>query len=236
MERDFDALDVVVTGGAGALGSAVIGRLLERGAICHAPLRGAGDRDRLPSGPADRLHAVEGVDLTAERQVEEFYGALPGLWASIHCAGGFAMESIGDTRLELFEGLWKTNAVSCFLCCREAIRAIRRGGEAGGRLVNVAARPALDSATGGGMVAYAAAKSAVASLTGALAAEVASERIWVNAVAPSILDTPANRAAMPRADTGEWPRTTEVAELIAHLASPRNGSTRGAVIPAFGRT
>ena len=84
------------------------------------------------------------------------------------------------------------------------------------------------------MVAYATAKAAVAAMTEALAQETANEEIWINAVAPSILDTPANRAAMPDADHSQWVTPAAVAELIAFLASPDNRVTRGAVIPVYG--
>lgn len=84
------------------------------------------------------------------------------------------------------------------------------------------------------MAAYTASKAAVAALTQALSEELAPEGIWVNAVAPSILDTPANRTAMPGADHERWPRVEEVASTILHLASPANGSVRGAVVPVYG--
>jgi NAD(P)-dependent dehydrogenase (short-subunit alcohol dehydrogenase family) len=124
------------------------------------------------------------------------------------------------------------NFVSCFLCCRAAVNAMRAG--SGGRIVNVAARPALEPRQGAGMVAYAASKSAVAALTQALAEELVGEEIWVNAVAPSILDTPANRAAMPAADHARWVAPAALAAVIAFLASPENRVTRGAVIPVYG--
>src|ERR1700751_114266 len=106
----------------------------------------------------------------------------------------------------------------------------------GGRIVNVAARLALEWRTGAGMVAYAASKVAVAALTAALAEEVAKDGILVNAVAPSIRDTPANRQAMPKADYGLWPKTEEVAATIAFLASPENLVTRGAIVPVYGKS
>jgi NAD(P)-dependent dehydrogenase (short-subunit alcohol dehydrogenase family) len=84
--------------------------------------------------------------------------------------------------------------------------------------------------------AYAASKAAVASLTLSLSDELAAERIWVNAVLPSIMDTPLNRTAMPNADFAKWPKVGEVAAAIAFLASPRNAVTRGALIPAYGRS
>jgi len=106
----------------------------------------------------------------------------------------------------------------------------------GGRIVNVTARPALEWRAGAGMAAYTASKAAVAALTVALAEEVAKDDILVNAVAPSIMDTPANRAAMPKADHAAWPKVEEVAATILFLASPENKVTRGAIAPVYGRS
>ena len=125
------------------------------------------------------------------------------------------------------------NLVTSFLCCQAAVRAMVQGN--GGRIVNVAARPALEWRTGAGMTAYTATKAAVAALTVALAEEVAKNGILVNAVAPSIIDTPANRVAMPKADHSAWPKPDEIARTIAFLASPENQVTRGAVVPVYGR-
>jgi NAD(P)-dependent dehydrogenase (short-subunit alcohol dehydrogenase family) len=108
--------------------------------------------------------------------------------------------------------------------------------DAGGRIVNVAARPALEWRTGAGMTAYTASKAGVAALTAALAEEVVKAGILVNAVAPSIMDTPANRQAMPKADHTLWPKVEEVAATIAFLASPENRVTRGAVVPVYGKS
>ena len=101
---------------------------------------------------------------------------------------------------------------------------------------NVAARPALEPRLGAGMAAYTVAKSGVATLTVALAEEVAKHGILVNAVAPSIMDTPANRKAMPKADFDAWPKVEEVAATIAFLASPNNAVTRGAIVPVYGKS
>jgi NAD(P)-dependent dehydrogenase (short-subunit alcohol dehydrogenase family) len=107
---------------------------------------------------------------------------------------------------------------------------------AGGRIVSVAARAALEWRSGAGMVAYTASKAAVAALTAALAEEVAKDGILVNAVAPSIMDTPANRKSMPKANYDLWPKVEEVAATIMFLASPENRVTRGAVVPVYGRS
>ena len=138
------------------------------------------------------------------------------------------------TRSDLMQQV-DMNFVTAFLCCRAAVNAMARSG-AGGRIVNVAARPALEWRTGAGMTAYTASKAAVAALTAALAEEVAKNGILVNAVAPSIMDTPANRAAMPKADYAAWPKVDEVAATILFLASPDNKVTRGAIVPVYGRS
>ena len=227
MERELDGRHVVVTGSTGALGSAVVAVLASRGAICHLPVRRADERVELP----ERCEVVPGVDLVDDRAIAGFYARLPGLWASIHCAGGFDAAPIADTTVDMWSGMWAMNATSCFLCCREAVRAIRRSGSHGGRIVNVAARPALDPAAGSGMTAYAASKGAIGTLTLALARELADERIWVNAIAPSIMDTPANRRAMPDADRSRWAKLPDVADWIVLLASPRNATTTGSILP-----
>src|SRR5690349_4411834 len=126
------------------------------------------------------------------------------------------------------------NFVTAFLCCRAAASSMLRSG-AGGRIVNIAARPALEWRSGAGMAAYTASKAAVAALTVALAEEVAADGILVNAVAPSIMDTRANREAMPKSDHWRWPKVEEVAATILFLASPENRVTRGAVVPVYGK-
>lgn len=240
MRIEYGGRHVVVTGGTGELGGAVVAALLDAGATVHVPCRNADKAGSLGSRHRSELRLVGGVDLGDEGAVSRFYGELPELWASIHAAGAFAMSGVEDTSMEAFGEMMATNAGSCFLCCREAVRAMRRtdpgspGGK--GRIVNVAAMPALEPRRGAGMVAYAASKAAVAVVTVALAEEVAKEGIWVNAVAPSIMDTRANRAAMPQADPSTWAKLDEVAATIAFLASPQNLVTRGGVLPVYGRS
>jgi NAD(P)-dependent dehydrogenase (short-subunit alcohol dehydrogenase family) len=231
--RRFEGKDVVVTGGSGALGSAVVGRLLAEGARVHVPWLKANELEGWPH--AGKL-ALSKVNLESEAEVGEYYRSLPALYASVHVAGGFAMAPIVDTSGPDFERQWRLNALTAFLCCREAVRAMRRSGDfakAGGRIVNVAARPVV--APVGGMIAYSASKAAVASITQSLAEETKAERILVNAVVPSIMDTPANRAAMPKADHASWPKVDDVAAAISFLASPDNAVTSGALVPVFGR-
>jgi NAD(P)-dependent dehydrogenase (short-subunit alcohol dehydrogenase family) len=234
---DFRDRHVVVTGGTGALGSAVVGALVEAGAVCHVPYIHAAEAERFPLREHAQVALVADVQLGDEAAVAKFYRSVPSLWASIHLAGGFAMAPILATSKADFMAQLEMNAATAFLCCRAAVDAMTRTGTgAGGRIVNVAARPALEWRTGAGMVAYTASKAAVAALTVALSEEVAKDGILVNAIAPSIMDTPANRAAMPKADHSAWPKAAEVAATILFLASPENTATRGAVVPVYGKS
>jgi NAD(P)-dependent dehydrogenase (short-subunit alcohol dehydrogenase family) len=224
---------VVVTGATGGLGASVVTALLARGATVHVPMVEAALPAHLPWATSPAVVARPGLALDDEAAVTRYYADLPAPWASIHLVGGFAMAPITDTSLADLGKQWSLNAATCFLCSREAVRAMRRGGGGGGRIVNVAARPVLSPV--GGMIAYSAAKAAVASITQCLAAEVLAERILVNAVVPSIIDTPANRAAMPAADHDAWPKASELAATIAFLASADNALTTGTLVPVYGR-
>jgi NAD(P)-dependent dehydrogenase (short-subunit alcohol dehydrogenase family) len=228
----LEGKNVVVTGGTGALGQAVVARFLKAGAICHVPSRKAADK---PASWGDgQASIVAEIDLTDEGAVGRFYDAVPDLWASVHLAGGFSMAPIADTARDDFLRMMEMNAATVFICCRAAVRNMRRTGQ-GGRLVNVSARPGLDPRKGGGMAAYAARKAAVTAITLALSEELKNDRILVNAVAPSTIDTPANREAMPNADTSKWLSPKAAAEAIIGLASPSNMEINGAVLPLFAR-
>lgn len=215
MDKTFQDLHFVVTGATGELGGSVAELLLARGAVCHLPVRSAGKL----GGGLERARVTEGIDLGDEMAVESFYRDLPGVWASIHCAGAFAFTPIEGARGVDLDKMLTVNARSAFLCAREAARRMRAA-KRGGRIVNVVSRQALDPRRGASMVPYTMSKAAVAALTVALAEELAPDRIGVNAVAPSILDTPANRSAMPGADVSKWVRVEELAETMLFLASP----------------
>jgi NAD(P)-dependent dehydrogenase (short-subunit alcohol dehydrogenase family) len=230
----FAGRHVVVTGGTGALGTALVGALIQAGAHCHVPFIEAAVSPHFEHAQNKNVTLYAGVDLADEAQVARLYGALPALWASIHLAGGFAASKIESTSKADLMQMIEMNLVSAYLCSREAVKAMSRGG--GGRIVNVAARPALEPRHGAGMTAYTVSKAGVAALTAALAEEVVSHDILVNAVAPSVMDTAANRAAMPKADYAKWPKVEEVAATILFLASPENRVTRGAVVSVYGKS
>ncbi|MGH7592369.1 MAG: SDR family oxidoreductase [Gemmatimonadales bacterium] len=217
---------VVITGGDGGLGRAVVAACVAAGAQCHLPILGP-----VTTPPVAGVQLTGSVNLTDEHSVESYYCGLPPLAASIHLAGGFQSKAIADTSLADLDRQLQINLVTAFLCCREAVRAMRATG--GGRIVNVAARVVL--VPGPGMVAYSIAKAAVAALTRSLAEEVGHDGIQVNAILPSIIDTPANRAAMPNAPIDRWPRPDEIAATILWLASPANHLTSGALVPVYGK-
>jgi len=235
---DFSGKHAVVTGGTGALGSAVVGRLLRAGATCTVSYVHETEAQRFAHRGDPSVALVAVTDLADEAMVGKLYAGVTAsrsLWASLHIAGGFAMGAVADTDKSALMTQLDTNLISCFLCCRAAVTAMRAAG-GGGRIVNVAARPALEWRSGAGMAAYTVAKAGVAALTVALAEEAAKDGILVNAVAPSIMDTPANRKAMPKADFHAWPKVDEVAATILFLASPDNTVTRGAIVPVYGKS
>ncbi len=232
---EFDGLHVVVTGGTGRLGQAVVAALIEAGATCHIPYRSEAEVERFPFRDHAQAKLYPNSELGDEQSVERLFERVPALWASIHLAGGFAfgpLREIADTTLRQ---QIETNFITCALCCRGALRAIARTGK-GGRIVNVAARAAIEWRSGANMATYAASKAAVAALTVALAEEVVKENVLVNAVAPSIMDTPVNRKDMPNADFSAWPKVEEVASTILYLASPANKITRGAIVTVYGKS
>lgn len=234
---DFSGKHVVVTGGTGALGTAVVGSLLAAGAACVVPYVHEAEAERFPHRGDANVTLIGVSDLADEAMVAKVYASLAApaaLWASIHIAGGFAPGKVADTDQHALMAQLEGNLVSCFLCCRAAVNAMHAAG-GGGRIVNVASRQALEPRSGAGMTAYAIAKAGVATLTMALAEEVAKDGILVNAVAPSIMDTAANRKAMPTASFDAWPKVEEVATTIVFLASPDNRVTRGAIVPVYGK-
>jgi NAD(P)-dependent dehydrogenase (short-subunit alcohol dehydrogenase family) len=231
---DFSDRHVVVTGGTGALGGAVVGALLQAGAWCHVPCTSEARAQTCPHRSHPRLRLITTGTLADEAAVARLFDASPSLWASIHLAGGYAWGPVAETETATLTQQIEANFVTCFLCSRAAVRTMLRT-KSGGRIVNVASRPALEWRSGAKSSAYTATKAAVAALTVALAEEVANDGILVNAVAPSVMDTPANRQSMPKADFAKWPKVEEVARTILFLASPDNQVTRGAIVPVYGR-
>lgn len=224
-ERDV----VVVGGGAGALGSAVVERLLGDGWAVVVPVRRPQDAD-LPAGVT-----VVRADLRMTAEIETVAAAATqiGTWrALVNASGGYSggeAHRIDDA--EMIDHL-ELNLLGPWRLARAAARAMIEHKQ-GGRIVNVASRAAIDVAPG--QAAYQVAKTALVRLTEVMATELAEQRITVNAVLPSILDTPANRFAMPKADQSRWVAPARVAAAISWLVSPESEVVSGAAIPVYGR-
>src|SRR2546430_17310303 len=225
----MDGKVVVVTGASGALGKVVAEAALARGArvagIDHAPAQ-------LPA-TQDRLELV-GVDLTdaaqAKKAIDAAVSHFGKLDALINIAGGFAFETVADGDPKTWQRMYALNVTTALNASRSAIPHLAASPSA--RIVNVGAMAALQA--GAGMGAYAASKGGVHRLTEALAAEWKG-KITVNAVLPSIIDTAANRASMPKADFSKWVTPQELAEVILFLASDAAGAVTGALLPVSGR-
>jgi NAD(P)-dependent dehydrogenase (short-subunit alcohol dehydrogenase family) len=222
--------NIAVTGAFGHLGVAVVQALVREGARVAAI-----DRADAPHDPAALAGArlVGGVDLgdaaaadAALRAIAGDGGRLDGL---VNLAGGFRWETVADGSLDTWDRLYRMNLRTAVAACHAALPHLPDGG----RIVNIGANGATKAAAG--MGAYAASKAGVARLTEALAEELKPRGITVNALLPSIIDTPPNRADMPDADFGKWVRPSQLADAIVFLLSDRASAITGALIPVTGR-
>ncbi len=225
----MDGKVVVVTGALGALGSVVAMEALARGArvasVDHAPAPLPATPDRLDLGGVDLTDATQAR--TAIDATISHFGRLDAL---INIAGGFVFEKVADGDPKTWQRMYALNVTTALNASRAAIPHLSRSGA--GRIVNIGAMGALQA--GAGMGAYAASKAGVHRLTEALAAEQKGS-ITVNAVLPSIIDTDANRASMPKADFTKWVRPKELADVILFLASDAASAVTGALLPVSGR-
>ncbi len=196
----------LVTGASGALGQDVCALLEERG-YDVLPIRGVNLSD------TDAARAA--IDALAESG--RFHGV-------VNVAGGFAWETVMDGDVDTWDRMWSMNLKTTLNTCRAAIPHL----EDGGSIVTIGAAAAARAAAG--MGAYTASKSAVARLTEALSEELAARRIRVNAVLPTIFDTPSNRRDMPDADVGEWLQPRQVSNIVAFLLSEEASAITGASI------
>ncbi|HTP91992.1 MAG TPA: SDR family NAD(P)-dependent oxidoreductase [Xanthobacteraceae bacterium] len=216
----------IVTGGDGALGAVVVQRLRKAGAAVAVIQR--------HSSPKPDGLIFGGIDLSdasaASRAIDAAANALGGLYALVNVAGAFRWETVADGNIATWNFLYAANVKTAVNASRAALPHLVKNG--GGRIVNIGANAAAKAATG--MGAYAASKAGVAKFTEALADEVKDKAITVNAVLPSIIDTPANRADIPKADFGKWVKPDEIAALIAFLLSEEARAITGALIPITG--
>jgi NAD(P)-dependent dehydrogenase (short-subunit alcohol dehydrogenase family) len=223
---------VVITGGTGALGRAVAKALVEAGAHCHVPaIETSVPADLFPTG---KVSVTTNIDLSDEAAVDGFYAKLPPLHGVVNIAGGFAWAPIADSPAKVVQQQMSMNFLSCALSCRAAVANFRKGAQ-GGHIVNISARPALNPRQGASMTAYTASKAAVAAFSVALAEELKREDIAVIALAPSTIDTPTNRADMPKADHTSWVKPAAIAALIVAQLGLSDPVNSGTLIPVYGK-
>ena len=224
---------VAITGGFGQLGIAIVQAALAAGAKVAAVDVGPSPAD--PSA-LDGALALGGVDLAepaaAARALDTVAAKLGRLDGLVNVAGMFRWQTLEQGNVETWDLLYRVNLRTAVSASRAALPLLLHAG--GGRIVNIGAAAAAVKA-GTGMAAYAAAKAGVLKLTESLADELKDRGITVNAVLPSIIDTPANRADMPNADFSRWVTPGEVANVVLFLMSDEASAVTGALIPVAGR-
>ncbi|MDQ3784612.1 MAG: SDR family oxidoreductase [Actinomycetota bacterium] len=224
---------VLITGGTGPLGKAVTRRFVEDGHRVAVTRRTAEEMEGL-SDLTGRLTLVE-ADVTDKASVQAAVDNVSARLGSIevltHLVGGWkGGEPVEEHSLETWDRMLELNLRSAFLCCRAVLPAMQEGGW--GRIVLVSARAARSGRSG--QAGYAVAKAGVAVLAETIAEENRGSDVTANVVAPSTIDTPANRDSIPRADPKVWVPPADLAASVAFLASEEAGQLRGAWLPVFG--
>jgi NAD(P)-dependent dehydrogenase (short-subunit alcohol dehydrogenase family) len=225
---------VMVTGGFGTLGRAVVRAFETRGARVAAVDRSAAPSGSLP-GADDRILKLENVDLAqwahstaAVQKITATFGRLDVL---VNIAGGFIWQTLADGDPESWDRMYTINLKTAVMATKAALPALLQSGA--GRVINIGAGAAAKASAG--MGAYTASKAGVQRLTESLAEELKDHGVTVNAILPGIIDTPQNRADMPKADHSRWVAPEAIAEVILFLASDAAKAVTGAAIPVFGR-
>jgi NAD(P)-dependent dehydrogenase (short-subunit alcohol dehydrogenase family) len=223
---------VAITGGFGALGVATVNRLQAAGASVAAIDRADGPPASQSLGDAKTFGGIDIGDLAAAKAtLAKAAEALGGLDALVNIAGTFRWEKVADGGLETWDFLYNVNLRTAVAASKAALPFLIQGKSAS--IVNIGAMGALKA--GAGMGAYAASKAGIFKLTEALADELKEKDITVNAILPSIIDTPPNRADMPKADFDKWVKPEQLADVILFLISEKASAITGALLPVVGR-
>jgi len=237
MSAKFEGKVVLVAGGTGGLGRAVSLAFLEEGARVVVTYRKQEEFDALKGAAGANGSQLEGnsVDVTDEAAVRQLiekiltkHGRLDAL---VNTVGGYAGGvTLWELETKVFDQMLALNLRSGYALSRAAVRTMLKQGH--GAIVNVASKAAVDHASGA--AAYAASKAAAVAMLDSLAADLKGGGVRVNSILPSIIDTEANRKAMPKADFAKWPKPEEIARIILFLCSDDARVIHGAAIPVYG--
>ncbi len=220
------ARSIIVTGGFGILGQAVAGAFAAQGdKVARIDFAAS------PTTTLDGALELGGIDLTdaaaTQAALDKVTAVHGGIDVLVNVAGGFTWETLEGGSIETWAKMQTVNLMTAVTITKLALPLLTKASE--GRIVNIGAGAAVKAGTG--MGAYTASKAGIHRLTEALAEELAGSSVTVNAVLPSIIDTPTNRADMADADTSQWVKPAAVADVILFLASPAARAITGALIP-----
>ena len=232
---------VIITGGTGGLGKAVTKQFLAHDYQVLVTYRDDEELKDLLESVSEAKSRLEArrIDVTDEASLDELAAYVSKKYERLHAlvtlVGGFKPGTLGENTNETFNALFSLNTKSFLLTCNALVplmKPTKKDREAA-NIVAVAAKPALEPVNGLGL--YAASKAAVVSLVRTLAKELLDENVSVNAIAPSTIDTLANRKAMPKADWHSWVKPSEIAEAIYFLANQSQLVTSGTILPVYGK-
>ena len=239
MHLDFSGKVILVAGGTGGLGRSVSLAFLAEGASVHVTYRNPAEFTALQQSAGSASASLTGhrVDVTDESAVAEVMARILAahnrLDALVNTIGGYAGGiPLWNLDAPTLDRMFSLNLCAGYVLARSALEPMRRQGS--GAIVNVNAKAALDHAAGA--AAYAASKAASLALFDSLAADLRGTGIRVNSVLPSIIDTPANRTAMPGADFAAWPKPEDIARVILFLTSDAARVLHGAALPVYGNS
>ncbi len=237
MNISFSGKVVIVAGGTGGLGKAVSQAFLREGASVVVPYRKEEEFAALTAAAGAQAAALEGhhIDITDERIAAELVADLLSrhgkVDAVVNTIGGYAGGiKLWEMKSQLLDTMLSVNLRSGFVVARAVLPALLKQGF--GSIVNVSAKAAVDH--GAGASAYAASKAAAVALMDSLAADTHGTGVRVNSILPSIIDTPANRNAMPGANFASWPKPEDIANVILFLSSDAARTIHGTAIPVYG--